>query len=117
MNPAADPNFNTPPRLLALRCEDTDRLNVLANFAVAFLKEFTADEIDKLLSRTVVVENLTAWRRLVRNHPPLIMIPLFGHHGEVQLAAKDHGHHVLLSLDDSREWPDPAVFLVETIAQ
>jgi hypothetical protein len=117
-NPADDPNFDSPPRLLTVRCEGTSRLFVLANFAVAFLKLFpSADDLDKLLCRMVVVEDLTAWRRLVRNHPPLIMIPLFGHHGEVHLAAKDHGHHVLLPLSNSREWPDPAVFNVEIIAE
>ncbi|HMV47315.1 MAG TPA: hypothetical protein PLD20_17455 [Blastocatellia bacterium] len=82
------------PTVLSLQGASREEAIAFFASAVALLP---ADEREHVYARSVVVENLVAWRRLVTAETPLILIPTFDER-EVIAAATNQKHHVLIPL-------------------
>lgn len=61
---------------------------------IAFVHAATAD-LPAVSERSVVVQDVSAWQRVIESHGPLVLIPLF-HEGLDLASAIGRGHQVLL---------------------
>lgn len=86
--------LNGPPSVLDLQAETVQE--AIAFTAAAF-GEMPETERETAQMRAVVVQDPTAWRRLVLSDLPLILIPTFADRSLLIPAVKK-GHHVLLPL-------------------
>lgn len=80
--------------ILSVQAESRSEATVVVAAALSTLPE---DEGERALSRTIVVEDVNAWRRLSRSTTPLILIPLFDGGDEIPAAVRA-GHGVIIPL-------------------
>lgn len=114
-------------RLLSLRLsiptrnQEDQREQILACVAAVLLNGQWFSEAERMrwLARMVVVERIEEWRLLKLSQAPLIMICIFGTHGEVHHTYRGTPHHVLLPLSESdhQKWPSKEVYCLDIPAR
>lgn len=85
------------PSILGLQADT--REEAIAYF-VAALSRLQEKERERVLARTIVVEDATAWHQLTLCDSPLILIPIFPDRSVITTAI-ENGHHILFPLDKS----------------
>lgn len=85
------------PSILGLQADTRDEA---VAFFIASLFRISEEERERILTRGVVVEDITAWRQLSLWDNSLILVPMFPDRGQVAQAVKK-GHYLLIPLDRS----------------